>query len=90
MKSWKRIAITDHAKIMANVSMRMLQDPQWTKDGGAFIPHPSSYLNQQRWNDEMLPASGASKAPPKKPFIPQPHRGIFTQEDLDMLNASYG
>ena len=25
---------------------------------------------------------------PKKPFVPQPHRGIFTQEDLDMLNAA--
>ena len=24
----------------------------------------------------------------KKPFVPQPHRGIFTQEDLDMLNAA--
>lgn len=26
--------------------------PDWTKDGGAFIPHPATYLNQRRWEDE--------------------------------------
>ena len=26
--------------------------PDWTKDGGQFIPHPSSWLNAQRWDDE--------------------------------------
>lgn len=24
----------------------------WTKDGGAYIPHPATWLNQERWNDE--------------------------------------
>jgi len=66
INAWKRVALQDHPKIMANVSMRMRQDPQWIKDGGAFIPHPASYLNRQRWNDEMLPASGAPKAPPNE------------------------
>lgn len=28
----------------------------WTKDGGAFIPHPSSYLHQGRWDDEPVAA----------------------------------
>lgn len=26
--------------------------PQWIKDGGDFIPHPSTWLNQGRWQDE--------------------------------------
>ena len=26
--------------------------PQWTKDGGQFIPHPASWLNAQAWNDQ--------------------------------------
>jgi len=26
--------------------------PQWTKDGGQFIPHPASWLNAARWQDE--------------------------------------
>lgn len=27
--------------------------PQWTKDNGAFIPHPTTWLNGERWNDEL-------------------------------------
>lgn len=27
--------------------------PQWVKDGGEFIPHPSTWLNQGRWQDEV-------------------------------------
>jgi hypothetical protein len=26
---------------------------QWLKDGGQFIPYPSTWLNQERWNDEL-------------------------------------
>lgn len=26
---------------------------QWRKDGGQFIPHPSTWLNQRRWEDEI-------------------------------------
>lgn len=25
--------------------------PQWTKDGGEFIPHPATWLNNRRWED---------------------------------------
>ena len=32
---------------------------QWTKDNGQYIPHPSTWLNQSRWEDE-LPAAGTS------------------------------
>lgn len=28
------------------------QSIQWTKDGGQFIPHPTTWLNQRRWEDE--------------------------------------
>ena len=26
---------------------------QWQKDGGQFIPHPATWLNQERWDDEV-------------------------------------
>jgi len=26
---------------------------QWLKDGGEFIPHPSTWLNNRRWEDEV-------------------------------------
>lgn len=31
---------------------KQAQSPQWTKDDGRFIPHPTTWLNQERWNDE--------------------------------------
>ena len=27
--------------------------PQWTKDGGKYVPQPSTWLNQERWTDEV-------------------------------------
>lgn len=27
--------------------------PQWQRDGGQFIPHPATWLNQGRWQDEI-------------------------------------
>ena len=33
------------------------QSDQWTRDGGSFIPHPATWLNQERWTDE-LPRGG--------------------------------
>lgn len=32
--------------------MRAKKSSQWMKDGGQFIPHPTTWLNQERWNDE--------------------------------------
>lgn len=29
------------------------QSEQWNKENGAFIPNPSTYINQERWNDEQ-------------------------------------
>lgn len=32
---------------------RQKQSDQWTKDGGQYIPHPATWLNGRRWEDEM-------------------------------------
>ena len=28
---------------------------QWTKDGGAYIPHATTWLNGERWTVELEP-----------------------------------
>lgn len=38
--------------IMLAALERDKQSPQWTKDGGQFIPHFSTWLNQRRWEDD--------------------------------------
>lgn len=37
----------------------------WTKEEGMFIPHPATYLNQRRWEDEPVEVSAFSQLPPK-------------------------
>ena len=37
--------------IMADVEAKKLSD-QWNEKGGKYIPMPSTYLNNERWNDE--------------------------------------
>ena len=31
----------------------MEKSEQWKKDDGQFIPHPTTFLNGERWNDEI-------------------------------------
>lgn len=31
------------------------QSAQWTKDNGQYIPHPATWLNGKRWEDQMVP-----------------------------------
>jgi hypothetical protein len=38
--------------ILASIS-KQKTSAQWQKDGGQFIPHPATWLNQGRWNDEI-------------------------------------
>lgn len=49
----------------------------WTRDGGKYIPHPSTWLNQGRWMDE-LPAAG-SQATGK-------HAGFDSKDYSDGVN----
>lgn len=48
---------------------RMLQalqaqrsSPQWQRDGGQFIPHPATWLNGRRWEDQLPLATGTDDA----------------------------
>ena len=45
--------------IQAVMKQRASED--WVKDGGKFIPHPASWLNAKRWDDEIKASAGLSK-----------------------------
>lgn len=51
IKAWKRATLPDIESILLAVE-RQMRSEQWTKDGGQFIPHPSTWINQMRWLDE--------------------------------------
>ena len=53
-KSWKKVDISNGMvkKILSAVSLQKKTE-DWVKDNGRFIPHPSTWLNQARWDDEV-------------------------------------
>lgn len=64
-KAWAKLKVTDDLfnQIIAGLA-RYCASPDWTKDGGQFIPHPTTWLNGKRWEDEVaLPASNVHRFP---------------------------
>jgi len=58
--SWRtEVRKRDIPAIMQDVERR-IESADWRKEGGKFIPHPSTYLNQRRWEDQgiELPDAG--------------------------------
>ena len=53
-RSWDRIApsIQLAAEIMSALAAHARSD-HWVKDDGKFIPHPATWLNQRRWEDQL-------------------------------------
>ena len=63
-KIWLHIKVDDKlfATIMTALE-KQKKSKQWTQNKGQYIPHPTTWLNQERWNDEVeLPGNiGNSK-----------------------------
>jgi len=55
-KIWNKLKMDEdlYRKIIISLKKQM-ETRQWQKNGGEFIPHPSTWLNQERWNDEEVP-----------------------------------
>ncbi|WP_260497913.1 hypothetical protein [Pseudomonas sp. MSSRFD41] len=58
-KVWAKLKVD--ASLFARIGTALAawsKSPEWTKDGGQFIPHAATWLNGKRWEDE-LPATAA-------------------------------
>lgn len=40
--------------VLLSAIERQKTSAQWTKDNGQFIPHPATWLNGKRWEDELV------------------------------------
>lgn len=58
-KSWAKIKPTRelHERIMAAVQDNIDHNLNWKRDNGQYIPNPSTWLNQRRWEDEIPKAT---------------------------------
>lgn len=60
-KTGKGMARKSFAKALTKTSFQNIMDAltrvkeseQWQKDGGRFVPYPATWLNQERWDDEV-------------------------------------
>lgn len=62
-KAWQKLHPDEHmqAAILAGIE-RDSDSEQWKRDGGRFIPHPATWLNQRRWEDEATAQGNGTSA----------------------------
>lgn len=53
LKAWQKAKDKPALKIMLTTLAQQAQSPDWTRERGQFIPHPATYLNQGRWDDDV-------------------------------------
>lgn len=73
LKSFIRLKCYNQMEKILPAIERNKKSLQWLKDGGQFIPHPTTWLNQGRWDDEIPSYSGQSNGSQK--FASRPTGG---------------
>ena len=54
LKVWKKIKPSEAFVVkIINAVEQQKKCEQWLKNGGTYIPHPKTWLNEGRWDDEM-------------------------------------
>lgn len=63
LKAWQKLNPSPELveRILAHVRDHK-RSPDWIKDGGQFVPHPATFLNGQRWEDDIPPDTGQGMA----------------------------
>jgi hypothetical protein len=57
LKAWNKIKPDDQLvdRILSAIRVQSASD-QWLRDDGKFIPHPATWLNAARWEDQATPS----------------------------------
>ena len=68
LKSWKKIKPAGQvlADLLAGLK-KQKASADWLKDGGQFIPYPTTWLNGRRWEDEVTGNCAATPSQDQKP-----------------------
>ena len=66
--------------VLLSAIAKQKKSAQWTKDGGQFIPHPTTWLNRNGWEDELAPANN----------IPKGASGELGEAELDAIARIMG
>lgn len=76
-KVWSKIkAPSETFELIKNALSWQVMSEQWTRDNGQYIPHPATYLNQNRWLDEKMDPIDAEKIEKERRLKMLKDRGI--------------
>ena len=84
-KAWQKISpdLTLFTQII-NAVKAQSRSESWRRDGGRYIPYPSSWLNGRRWEDELPDSTSPSGSPPDSPPSgPEPPRRWVGRKIVD-------
>ena len=72
--------VTVALPVLLEALEKQKKSAQWVKDGGVFIPHPATWLNGKRWEDELLPDQS----------VPNGATGQLGKAELDAIERLMG
>jgi len=52
LKAWQRISPSLYASILEAIEKHKRSE-DWRRDGGRYIPYPATWLNGERWEDDL-------------------------------------
>lgn len=76
----KAITKTTIAKMVATLDWQRRQ-PQWMEEDGKYVPLPTTWLNQERWDDEPFHAPTLSERSAK--ILARRERDAAHDQDAD-------
>lgn len=85
LKAWKKLnpdAETQRKMILAIQAQRA--SPQWQKEGGQFIPLPSTWLNGRRWEDQL---TAIQSGPGKRVGAQMYTQREYTEAELEAVSG---
>ena len=84
LKAFSKVNPSDELlQTMIEAIEKQKQSDQWVKDGGQYIPHPATWLNGKRWEDESLPQQKHKVMLPAQDF---PQRD-YSDVDSKMMDS---
>ncbi len=64
LKAWEKLKPSEElADIILSSIFARLEKGEWSVDRKQFIPHPATFLNQARWEDEIIPRQDGPQKP---------------------------
>lgn len=63
-----KLTQTEFTRLLASLAVQKASD-QWNRQGVQYVPHPATWLNQRRWEDDPLAyGTGRSGGPARVPL----------------------